>query len=113
MEDSNSRRLLFSAGEKGAKSFEEAFKEDFEGPKDMEEHEELLKRNFKEVTLVSFQGNQRFKSIRRAIRRGLVSPSGEVYPKRPYNNRKNRVQNELKKQIHGQLKEYAGRKADD
>lgn len=55
----------------------------------------------------------KFKSIRRAIRRGLVSPSGTICPKRPFNNRANtsrrkghhsRVMNEVKKSIYGQLK---------
>lgn len=55
----------------------------------------------------------KFKSIRRAIRKGLVSPSGTICPKRPFNNRANtsrrkghhsRVMNEVKKSIYGQLK---------
>lgn len=31
---------------------------------------------------------QRFRSVRRAIRRGHVSMSGVIYPRRPFNNRK-------------------------
>lgn len=46
---------------------------------------------------------RKFKSVRRAIRRGLVSPLGFIYPKRPFNNRKptsGREENELKKKIY-------------
>lgn len=38
--------------------------------------------------LRNFEGVKRFKSIRRAIRRGHVSIFGDVYPKRPFNNKK-------------------------
>lgn len=38
--------------------------------------------------LQTFIAVQRFKSVRRAIRRGHVSMSGVIYPKRPFNNRK-------------------------
>lgn len=52
--------------------------------------------------------SSKFKSVGRAIRRGLVSPYGDVYPKRPFNNRtsKNgtRPYNELKKKMYEQLK---------
>lgn len=50
----------------------------------------------------------RFKSVRRAIRRGYVDLfTGAVYPKRPFSNKKptrGRKMNELKKQIYGLLK---------
>lgn len=58
---------------------------------------------------ISTSAQQRFKSVRRAIKRGLVSPFGVVYPKRPFNNRGNsntngkyhsRTMNELKKKIY-------------
>lgn len=67
--------------------------------------------------LTTFEAVKRFKSINRAIKRGLVSPFGELYPKRPFNNRKNtcrrknadsRETNTLKKTIYGKLK-YKGR----
>lgn len=54
----------------------------------------------------------KFKSIRRAIRRGNVSPTGVIYPKRPFNSRKaskGREINESKKKIYGQLQEYRER----
>jgi valyl-tRNA synthetase len=50
----------------------------------------------------------KFKSVRRAIRKGYVDLfTGQVYPKRPFSNRKptrGRKMNELKKQIYGLLK---------
>lgn len=50
----------------------------------------------------------RFKSVRRAIRKGYVDLfTGTVYPKRPFSNKKptrGRKMNELKKQIYGLLK---------
>lgn len=36
--------------------------------------------------LKDYSGDKKFKSIRRAIRRGHVSIFGEVYPKRPFKN---------------------------
>lgn len=78
----------------------------------MEEFKKDLKNR-----LITFEAVKRFKSINRAIKRGLVSPFGELYPKRPFNNRKNtcrrknadsRETNTLKKTIYGKLK-YKGR----
>ena len=65
------------------------------------------------LNLRDYRAVGKFKSIRRAIRKGLVSPSGTICPKRPFNNRANtsrgkghhsRVMNEVKKSIYGQLK---------
>ena len=65
------------------------------------------------LNLRDYRAVGKFKSIRRAIRRGLVSPSGTTCPKRPFNNRANtsrkkghhsRVMNEVKKSIYEQLK---------
>lgn len=62
-----------------------------------------------ELKLFTFEGVRRFRSIRRAIRRGLVTGGGIVAPKRPFNNRANtsdrkgvhsRVFNQLKKNIY-------------
>ena len=39
------------------------------------------------LNLRDYRAVGKFKSIRRAIRRGLVSPSGTICPKRPFNNR--------------------------
>ena len=38
--------------------------------------------------LMTYQAVGRFRSIRRAIRRGHVSLSGVIYPRRPFNNKK-------------------------
>lgn len=63
--------------------------------------------------LRNYSGVQRFKSIRRAIRRGHISIFGDIYPKRPFNNKANtckrkghhsRSMNELKKKIYGEYK---------
>ena len=56
---------------------------------------------------VSFEAVKKFKSIRRAFKRGHISPYGVIYPKRPFSNKKptkGRAMNELKKKIYGQLK---------
>lgn len=37
-----------------------------------------------------YSGVKKYKSIRRAIRRGLVSMFGDVYPKRPFKNIKSK-----------------------
>lgn len=64
--------------------------------------------------LCNFVGVTKFKSINRAVKRGLISPFGDVYPKRPFNNRANtsnrsnchsRVLNERKKYIYEQYKQ--------
>ena len=49
---------------------------------------------------------KRFKSVRRAIRRGYVSLDGVIYPKRPFNNAKHKKGslNDEKKRIYEQLK---------
>ena len=60
-----------------------------------------------EVRLMSFEGVKKFKSIKRAIKRGNASIYGEVFPKRPFNNRKptrGRSMNEDKKRIYGEIK---------
>lgn len=45
--------------------------------------------------LVDYSGVRKFKSIRRAIKRGHVSIFGDIYPKRPYNNRKRNKQGDI------------------
>lgn len=54
-----------------------------------------------------FDSVRKFKSVKRAVRRGHVSALGEIYPKRPFNNRKStpgRIFNEVKKEIYEQIK---------
>ncbi len=57
-----------------------------------------------------------FKSVRRAIRRGLVTQTGVIMPARPFNNKKNsckrkgkhsRPINEEKKRIYARIKGYS------
>lgn len=56
--------------------------------------------------LRTYEAVSKFKSVRRAIRRGHVSLDGFIYPKRPFNNAKHSKNslNERKKMIYGQLK---------
>lgn len=57
------------------------------------------------IHLHTFEGVSKFKSVRRAIKRGHVSPYGMIYPKRPFNNRAGyRENNDYKKRIYEQLK---------
>lgn len=57
--------------------------------------------------LQNWSAVSRFKSVRRAIKRGKVSMIGEIYPKRPFGNSKSAT-NTLKKKIYGQLKQQRG-----
>ena len=56
--------------------------------------------------LKNFEAVSRFKSVRRAIRRGHISLDGVIYPKRPFNNAKHKKGslNDEKKRIYEQLK---------
>lgn len=60
---------------------------------------------------LSYNIVSRFRSIRRAIRRGRIDLyTGIPFPRRPYSNRKptpGRRINELKKQIYGQYSQRA------
>ena len=55
--------------------------------------------------LRTYEAVSRFKSVRRAIRRGHVSLDGFIYPKRPFNNAKHSKNslNDTKKMIYEQL----------
>lgn len=54
--------------------------------------------------LRDYSGVKRFKSIRRAIRKGYVSVFGDVYPKRPFKNIKSKKGNitYMKKRLYEQ-----------
>ena len=60
------------------------------------------------INLKVFDGVHKFKSIRRAIRKGYVTPWGTIAPKRPFNNRSRKKGTrplEIKKEkIYEQLK---------
>ena len=69
--------------------------------------EDEFKEYIKAGSLRLFGAVRKFKSVKRAMRRGHVSPIGEVYPKRPFSNKKHtkgREINEFKKVIYGRLK---------
>ena len=55
------------------------------------------------INLVTYEAVGKFKSVRRAIRRGLVSPYGEIYPRRPFGNTNTKM-NRIKREIYEQLK---------
>lgn len=59
------------------------------------------------IHLYSYEGVKVFKSIRRAMKRGHVTPWGVVAPKRPFNNRSRtagREQQLLKERLYGQVR---------
>ena len=74
-----------------------------------------------ELNLITYVAVGRFKSVRRAIRRGQVTPQGIIMPSRPFNNKKNsckrgkhsRPINEEKKRIYASIREYRERHAND
>jgi hypothetical protein len=53
-------------------------------------HDERMKAFREEgfLSLRNFIAVQRYRSVRRAIRRGHVSIYGDMYPNRPFNNRR-------------------------
>ena len=71
--------------------------------------EELNKREIDKLSLLRYEAVSKFKSVRRAIRRGHVSVYGFIYPDRPFNNRTakkgTRSFNELRKKIYGRLRD--------
>nr|DAI06283.1 MAG TPA: hypothetical protein [Crassvirales sp.] len=83
---------------------------------DEEEFKDYMKNNrvdivrdFQERSILhlrTYEAVGRFKSVRRAIRRGHVSLDGFIYPKRPFNNSKHGKNslNDRKKMIYEQLK---------
>lgn len=85
----------------------------------LEERREAIQRDIVErgvLPLRLFNAISRYKSVSRAYRRGHISLTGDIYPKRPFNNRANtskrkgrhsRVMNELKKDIYEQYKSTA------
>lgn len=86
--------------------------EDLEGTlkEKMQKHKNLLREEFYDkgiIQLSTAQGVGKYKSVRRAIKRGCVDLyTGTVYPNRPFNNRKNtpgRKINKLKQKIYAGL----------
>lgn len=78
-----------------------------------EEFEKYISYGIMILHLITYEGVHRFKSIRRAIRRGHVTTEGYIIPRRPFHNKANtckrkgkhsRSMNELKKGIYAELK---------
>lgn len=61
--------------------------------------------------LNTYEAVNKFKSVRRAIKRGHVALDGTIYPKRPFNNAKHSKKslNNIKKSIYEQLKYRQGK----
>ncbi len=91
---------------------EEELKEELARKK--QEYIDNVVKDFDNGTLhiFSFNGVSKFRSIRRAIRRGKVDLfTGVVYPRRPFNNRKptpGRKFNESRKEIYGRITRKVG-----
>lgn len=72
--------------------------------------EEEFKEYIKAGYLKLFAGVPKYKSVFRAQRRGHISPIGEPYPKRPFNNRKatkGREINEKKKLVYARIRQFS------
>lgn len=71
----------------------------------------MTEEEFKEYIskgLKFFDSVRKFKSVKRAMRRGHISPVGVIYPSRPFNNRiptLGRSMNESKKRIYARIKQ--------
>lgn len=61
------------------------------------------------LNLLTFEAVGKVKSIRRAIRRHNVAPFGIMYPKRPFNNRKNKPLEAVKRNIYHGIKQAQSR----
>jgi hypothetical protein len=75
------------------------------GEEEFAEHVHNIAKN----KFITFNAYSKFKSVNRAIKRGLVSPLGMIYPKRPFNNRKEtlgRKMNTEKKRIYERLTQF-------
>ena len=75
----------------------------------MEDNRIDVVRDFYERNILhlrTYDAVSKFKSIRRAIKRGYVSLDGIVFPKRPFNNARHHKNslNNRKKEIYEQLK---------
>ena len=86
-----------------------------------EEFKEHIHNRIIPLHLVTYEAVRKYKSIRRAIRRGHVTSEGIIMPSRPFSNKKNfckrgkhsRPMNEEKKRVYASIKEYRRRHADD
>lgn len=86
-----------------------------------EEFKEYIHNRIMPLHLATYEAVRKYKSIRRAIRRGYVTSEGIIMPSRPFNNRKNsckrgkhsKQMNEEKKRVYASIKDYRRRHADN
>lgn len=71
--------------------------------------EAVMETKVDKLNLLTFDAVRKVKSIRRAIRRGTVVPFGTMYPKRPFNNRKNKPLEAVKRNIYHGIKQSQSR----
>ena len=85
---------------------------------DLMSEEEFANYISNNLHLMYYAAVGKYKSVKRAMRRGLVTREGLIMPVRPFNNRKNtckrgkkqsRPVNEEKKVIYARLKDYRKR----
>lgn len=64
--------------------------------------------NYEDINLMNYEGIRKFKSVRRAIKRGHITSLGIIPPKKPFNNRSrkkgSRPLEEEKEVIYGRVK---------
>lgn len=70
---------------------------------------EVKETKVDKLNLLTFEAVGKVKSIRRAIRRHNVAPFGIMYPKRPFNNRKNKPLEAVKRNIYHGIKQAQSR----
>ena len=86
-----------------------------------EEFKEYIHNRIMPLHLATYEAVRKYKSIRRAIRRGCVTSEGIIMPSRPFNNRGNsckrgkhsRQMNEEKKRVYASIKDYRRRCTDN
>ena len=86
-----------------------------------EEFKEYIHNRIMPLHLATYEAVRKYKSVRRAIRRGSVTSEGIIMPSRPFNNRGNsckrgkhsRQMNEEKKRVYASIKDYRRRYADN
>lgn len=86
-----------------------------------EEFKEYIHNRIMPLHLITYEAVRKYKSVRRAIRRGCVTSEGIIMPSRPFNNRGNsckrgkhsRQMNEEKKRVYASIKDYRRRYADN
>ena len=86
-----------------------------------EEFKEYIHNRIMPLHLATYEAVRKYKSVRRAIKRGDVTSEGIIMPSRPFNNRGNsckrgkhsRQMNEEKKKVYASIKDYRRRYADN